>query len=299
MNDFVKKFIVALGVLVLLLLLSNIFKPTVAPESTDETQDQVSLESESTNKSIIGASVEGRNIELYSFGTGDIHLLFVGGIHGGYEWNSVVVAEKLIAELQNGKIIPSEKITVDIIPNLNPDGVYRVLGMTGGFTEEQAMAIAPDAVPEGRFNSNSVDLNRNFDCRWQPISTWRGQEVSAGTEPFSEPEAVALRDFVLQTDPHAVVFWHSQANTVYASECEAGIIPTTRTLMETYSKAGKYGAVATFDAYPVTGDAEGWLASKNIPAITVELETKTSSEWERNRAGSIAIMSLYGRVQTK
>ena len=37
---------------------------------------------------VIGHSVEGRDIVSYTFGTGDTHLLFVGGIHGGYEANS-------------------------------------------------------------------------------------------------------------------------------------------------------------------------------------------------------------------
>jgi hypothetical protein len=56
--------------------------------------------------SIIGKSVEGRDIKVFQFGRQtDIekvqnhnsdtkHLLLVGGIHGGYEWNSVLLAEK-------------------------------------------------------------------------------------------------------------------------------------------------------------------------------------------------------------
>jgi hypothetical protein len=55
--------------------------------------------------------------------------------------------------------------------------------------------------------------------------------------------------------------------------------------MTAYAKAGGYGAVPSFDAYPITGDAEGWLASIGIPAITVELETRTSIEWTRNLGG--------------
>ncbi|MCA9360408.1 hypothetical protein KC730_00785, partial [Candidatus Kaiserbacteria bacterium] len=72
---------------------------------------------------------------------------------------------------------------------------------------------------------------------------------------------------------------------VYASECENGVLPETLTLMNAYSVAGNYGAVPVFDAYPITGDAEGWLASIGIPAVTVELEGRTSIEWTRNLAG--------------
>jgi hypothetical protein len=151
----------------------------------------------------------------------------------------------------------------------------------------------------GRFNANNVDLNRNFDCKWKPESTWRGNIVSAGTAAFSEPEARAIRDFVLATKPVAVVFLHSQANAVYASECEAGILPETRTLMNVYAAAAGYPAIDVFDSYEITGDAEGWLASIGIPAITVELSTHETIEWEKNLAGMLAIFDRYANAANK
>jgi hypothetical protein len=119
--------------------------------------------------------------------------------------------------------------------------------------------------------------------------------VSAGTNAFSEPEAATLRDYVLATTPDAVVFWHSMANNVYASECENGVLPETLTIMNAYADAAGYGAVPVFDAYPVTGDAEGWLASIGIPAITVELGSRTSIEWSKNLAGTEALLNWYGK----
>ncbi len=271
-------------------------KPEPKAEEVIEVETTESVIEQATttppNKTI-GTSVEGRLIEAYTFGSGDTHVLFVGGVHGGYEWNSVVLAETVIEQIESGAITIPEHLTVSIIPNLNPDGVYNALGMTSGFSTTEALAIAPDAVPEGRFNANNVDLNRNFDCKWAPESTWRGAPVSAGTAPFSEPEAVALRDFVLAENPSAVIFWHSQASNVYASECHDGVLPETLALMNAYASAADYGAVESFDAYPITGDAEGWLASIGIPAITVELETRNSIEWERNLAGIEATFSLY------
>ncbi|MDP6585347.1 MAG: hypothetical protein QF535_11860, partial [Anaerolineales bacterium] len=54
--------------------------------------------------SVIGKSVEGRLIEAHTFSPAEayasagrsVHLLFVGGIHGGYEWNSVLLSYKFI-----------------------------------------------------------------------------------------------------------------------------------------------------------------------------------------------------------
>ncbi|MFT7507555.1 MAG: hypothetical protein ACI92I_000715 [Acidimicrobiales bacterium] len=263
----------------------EVVQEVVVPEVVVEPKSFVSRE-------VIGSSVEGREIEVMTFGEGETHLLFVGGVHGGYEWNGSLLAYGMIEHIeQNPEFVP-ENVRVSIIPSLNPDGLYMVTGTEGVFT----VANVPDTsvrVPEGRFNANGVDLNRNFDCKWAPESTWRGNVVSAGTEAFSEPEAAALRDYVATIQPAAVAFWHSKANNVYASECEAGVLPDTLTLMDTYATAGSYGAVPSFDAYPITGDAEGWLASVGIPAVTVELETHDSIEWERNIAGVEAVLELY------
>jgi hypothetical protein len=244
---------------------------------------------------IIGQSVEGRNITAYTYGTGEKHIVFVGGMHGGYEWNSVFLAYKFMDYLSaNPEIIPKNLI-VTVIPSINPDGVYKVTGKEGRFNVED-VSLSQDVLASGRFNANEVDLNRNFDCKWKPEGVWRGDVVSAGTAPFSEPEALALQNFVLKNNPDAVVFWHSQSNAVYASECEKGILPATLDIMSAYAGASGYPAIKTFDSYEVTGDAEGWLASIGIPAITVELKTHETIEWEQNLSG---IKALFENYKTK
>ena len=178
-----------------------------------------------------------------------------------------------------------------VVPSANPDGVYKVIGKIGRFTSADVPS-GISTVP-GRFNAHGIDLNRNFDCKWKPKSTWQNKIVSGGTKPFSEPEAVVIRNFVLENNPEAVVFWHSQSNAVYASQCEAGILPETLNIMNVYSRASGYPAVPSFDAYETSGDAEGWLASIGIPAITVELKTHETIEWEQNLAGIKAILEYY------
>ena len=144
---------------------------------------------------VIGTSVEGREIKSYVYGSGDTHLAFIGGIHGGYEWNSVLVAYELMDYISaNPDTIP-ENLTIHVIPSANPDGVYKVIGKEERF----ALNDVPRGAKEpGRFNAHEVDLNRNFDCKWKPTGTWRGTSVGAGSAPFSEPEAKAIRDFVLE-----------------------------------------------------------------------------------------------------
>lgn len=251
--------------------------------------------SPTTTESIIGYSTNNRPIESYTFGTGETHLLFVGGIHGGYEWNSVLLAYEMIDHLKTTPALVADNLTVHIIPVLNPDGLFEATNVEGRFTLADIPNVDIHTTGIGRFNANNVDLNRNFNCRWTPEGTWRGQTVSAGAAPFSEPEAKALQAYVAETNPAAAIFWHSRANNVYGSECGNEVAPETLTLMRTYAQAADYGEVPVFDAYPVTGAAEDWLASLGVPTVSVELETRTSSEFERNLAGTEAILNMYGK----
>jgi len=242
---------------------------------------------------VIGTSVEGREIRSYTYGKGPTHLAFVGGMHGGYEWNAVLLAYQFMQYLNENPAAIPDVLSVTVIPDINPDGTFKVIGKEGPFT----LADVPNTGDEsiGRTNANGVDLNRNFGCNWQPNAVWRSKPENAGTAAFSEPEARAMRDFATTQKPSAVVFWHSQANAVYASECNDGILPQTLDIMNAYAKAAGYPAVKSFDSYKVTGDSEGWLASIGIPALTVELKTHKTVEWNKNLAGIQALFDYYSK----
>ncbi|HLP43783.1 MAG TPA: M14 family metallopeptidase, partial [Candidatus Nanoarchaeia archaeon] len=240
-------------------------------------------------QTVIGKSVEGRNIDAYTYGQGTRNILFVGGIHGGYEWNSVVLAYQFKDYLDANPTAIPEGMSVTVIPALNVDGVFKVVGKEGKFTAADVTQTKEESAP-GRFNARGVDLNRNFDCKWKPTSMWQNKTVSAGTAAFSEPETAAFRDLILKTKPESVVFWHSQAGAVYGSKCETALATSTQKILGTYAAAGGYPAVPTFDAYEVSGAADDWLASIGIPAITVELKTHETIEWEQNLAGSLSVI---------
>lgn len=236
---------------------------------------------------VIGTSVQGRKIESYTYGTGAEHVVFVGGIHGGYEWNTVLLAYQFkdYLDAHPDVIAPSTRVT--IIPNANPDGVYSVVKKEGRFTEND---VPQGDVSYGRFNADEVDLNRNFDCKWQPTGTWQNKTVSAGSDAFSEPEAKALHDYALNAKPSVMVFWHSAAGGVYASQCGSGILSETLSAMQAYAEAADYPAVKEFTAYEVHGASEDWLASIGIPAITVELKTHSDVEFDQNLKGALAVI---------
>lgn len=249
---------------------------------------------QATNKteSTLGSSKLGNKITAYHYGTGSQEIVFVGGIHGGYEWNTVLVAYELMDYLKaNPNVIP-KNITVSVIPVLNPDGLKQVVGTTGRFTT--ADVPTDDAtVIAGRFNANTVDLNRNFDCDWKAQGTWQTKTVSGGTAAFSEPESKAIKGYVDSKKPTAVVVWYSAGGGVFASSCHNGVAAETNTLTKTFATASGYKAYESFDFYATTGDMVNWLAKNNIPAISVLLTNHTDTEWTKNKAGVDAVLKLY------
>jgi murein tripeptide amidase MpaA len=110
-----------------------------------------------TKPAVIGFSVSGRPIEVYSFGSGPKQRMIVAGIHGGYEWNTIALADELITYIhKNPDVIPND-VTLYVLRNLNPDGDARDHGY------------------DGRVNDHGVDLNRNFPTNW--VAEWNRDQA--------------------------------------------------------------------------------------------------------------------------
>jgi hypothetical protein len=240
----------------------------------------------------LGSSVNKNTITAYHFGSGGDELLFIGGIHGGYEWNTSLVAYELIDYLTSHKESIPANIRVTVIPVLNPDGLQKVTGVPGRFTAKDVSSKEATVIA-GRFNAHTVDLNRNFDCQWKKQGVWQTTPVSGGSAPFSEPESLAIKNYINTTTPKAVVVWYSAGGGVYSSSCQKGVLPETNTITKLFGQASGYEAHQTFDAYETSGDMVNWFAKNNIPAISVLLTNHTDTEWSRNLKGVEALFKHY------
>lgn len=210
----------------------------------------------------IGTTPQGRGITAYYFGVGAKKILLVGSMHG-----SEANTGSLLTQWANYLRINQSKIPTDrtfiIVPYANPDGV----------------------VTEDRFNSRKVDLNRNFDTpTWQPDTYWNGGVVKngGGKSPFSESEARALRDLILQENPRITISYHSAAGVVVSDGA-------SNSLRDWYANKSGYTKVAGTPlpaeevfSYEVTGSLEEWLGERNKIVIVVELATFSLSEFDRN-----------------
>jgi len=228
----------------------------------------IETKQEDKSKTIIGASVEKREIIAYHFGNGTKEILFVGGIHGGYSWNTALIAYELMDYLEKASSTIPTNVRVTIIPVLNPDGLAKITASTTTRFSPPDISLDSTLLASARFNGRNVDLNRNFDCDWQSSGTW-------------------------QNKPSAVVVFYSAAGGVYASNCHNSISAETRALTKTYADASGYKAYEDFDFYEITGDMVNWLAKNNIPAISVLLSNHKDTEWTKNKAGIDALIKYY------
>jgi len=215
---------------------------------------------------VIGTSVEGRPLEVYRFGTGATERLIVAGMHGGAEYNTIQLADELIAYLgDHPEIVPPE-VTLYILRALNPDGAAR----------------SHDYL--GRTNANLVDLNRNWPANWQkswnPTGCWTLTYVSAGSGPASEPETQALMAFIQAHHFDGLINYHSAA---------LGIFPGGIPISEASKRlAEAVAAVSTYPYPPIntgceyTGGMVDWTANQGIPSLDVELTDHTDTDFEMN-----------------
>ena len=263
-------------------------------EAIDEmpTIEEPAEETRNRSETSIGKSVQGRDILAYHFGSGDREILLVGGIHGGYAWNTALLGYQIMDYLKtNPSAIPAN-IKVTVIPVLNPDGLNKVIGITGPFKISD-VSSSQDLKITGRFNANNVDLNRNFDCGWLARGVWQSKTVSGGTAAFSEPESAAIKDYAQTHKITAMVAWYSAGGGVYSSVCGNGILAETQTITDIYAKASGYTAYKNFESYQVSGDMTDWFAKNNVPALGVLLTTAVETELAENEAGIKALFEYY------
>lgn len=268
--------------------------PATSTDDQSTTSDDILDNDESQNQTVIGTSVEGRNITAYHFGGGDTEVLFIGGIHGGYEYNTTLLSYDLIDYLEDNSDVVPDNVSVTVIPVMNPDGLYRIAGTTADDFTSVDMPSLSETIP-GRFNANDVDLNRNFDCGWQSEGTWQSRTVSGGDEPFSEPESQAIREYVGSNSPDAAVVFYSAAGGVYSSSCDGPVLSESDELMNLYAQASGYAAEGEFTAYPISGDMVNWMAKEGIPAISVLLTNHQDTEWSQNQSGIEAVLESYAQ----
>lgn len=219
---------------------------------------------------IIGLSHGGRPIDVYTFGSGERQYLIVAGIHGGYEGNTIGLANELIRYLiDHPETIPSDA-TLYIIRNMNPDGEARSDGV------------------DGRVNNRGVDLNRNFPSAnwtadWDRDGCWVWRPTSGGEYGGSEPETRAVMSFISTRQITAVISYHSAALGIFPGGDPWE--PESIRLAKALAKATGYPYPPIDTGCEYTGTLADWAVENGVgAAVDMELANHKDTDFKQNLA---------------
>ncbi len=227
---------------------------------------------------VVGSSVQGRPIEAYTFGQGEAQYLIVAGIHGGYESNTVDLANQLIMYVsQHPEVIPGSD-TLYIIPDMNPD------------------AVARGRNADARVNADGVDLNRNFPsdnwtANWDHTRCWNERPTTGGAYGGSEPETRAIMNFIGSHRIQAMISYHSAALGVFP-----GGIPweaASENLARTLSAQTGYPYPPVDIGCTYTGTLADWAVEHGVgAAVDMELSSHSDAELSRNLRALKALLGF-------
>ena len=215
---------------------------------------------------IIGYSVSGRPLDVYRFGQGERQVMIAAGIHGGYEWNTIALADELIVYVnEHPDIIPSD-VSLFILRNINPDGDARAHSV------------------DGRVNDHGVDLNRNFPENWQAEwdrdGCWDYAPTTGGSGPGSEPETRAVMNFLSSRHIRALISYHSAGLGVFpgGEPWEKDSIEFAKAL----SKVTRYPYPPIDTGCYYTGTLADYAVSIGAVAVDMELRNHNDTDFPQN-----------------
>jgi carboxypeptidase T len=241
---------------------------------------------------VIGQSLEGRNITALHINTTPEALkkkqsnkpgvVFMGN-HHAREHLSVEIPLMLAEYLLKNRAEPKIATLLDtrdiwIIPMVNPDG-----------SEWDIAAGRYKFWRKNRRNNGNgtfgVDLNRNYGFMWGTggSSNDGSSDVYMGREPFSEPESLAIKNFI---DSHlntkVLLSYHTFSELIlYPWGHSNDPIPnaqdraTFEKMAQTMSQWNKYTPQQSSDLYIASGDTTDWAyGTHGIFAFTFELSPR-------------------------
>jgi murein tripeptide amidase MpaA len=236
----------------------------------------------------IGYSIEGRELNVIKISdnvsTDEAEPnIFIVGCHHAREWISVEVpllfAQYLLEHYPDNPEVERaiNGAQIYIMPIQNPDGLEFSIHTYRMWRKNR------------RYNGNlswGVDNNRNYGYMWGYDNTGSSpnsySEVYRGPAPFSEPETVAVRQFLLAHPPAGTLSYHNYSQIIiypwgYTYDPAPGAEEMNRIAKEMSQRIFQVnGRIYTYGAaevlYLTNGDTVDWVyGTFAAPAFTVEL----------------------------
>jgi len=228
----------------------------------------------------IGKSHNGRNlwmIEIPPVSHEQHAILLMGSAHP-IEWHAQEIPLKIAEDFIQKK--PPLRYRVYILPIFNPDGFAYMKVIPVFYASNRKNRYFPPEEKRSSLYTSGVDLNRNFSYQWQKTSDDPTHPYYSGSQPLSEPETKALKNFVESHHLSLVISFHSPGKTVqypwgYTKTPlnDKRLISLARSIASTIGNG--YRAVQDSANYLKPGCEIDWFYGEyKIPALRIEVSDK-------------------------
>lgn len=242
----------------------------------------------------IGNSVLGRPIPFIKMGNGRQKVFYNGSFHAN-EWITTPVLLKFAEDVAEafrtgGRLYGIDisrllrKVTLYLVPMVNPDGVDLV---NGAITDEAVLQSVEQIAdrypfvpyPEGwKANIRGVDLNLQFPAEWQMARQTKAAQGFTtfaprdfvGEGPLTEPESLAVYNFTLQQNFDLILAYHSQGEVIYWKFLDYEP-PRSREIALYFGQVSGYAVELTPEASGYAGYKDWFIQNYNRPGYTIEV----------------------------
>ena len=248
-----------------------------------------------------GLSVEGRDLLLIRLGKGD-KKIFLCGTHHAREYITSSYLMKMTEEYARSYTESSkfagynvrallEKVTLYIVPMVNPDGVNLVNNGIKAVSNQDtvaAMAMVKKTYREWKANINGVDLNRQYPAEWDEKYDNVGKPASEnykGTDSATEPEVKAMMELCESNDFILAASFHTKGNTIFwADSGTVKSIPGAQDMVKRLESLTKYTIEPVSQKPSVYGAGfENWFRLRfSRPGLCIELTPMNNTDVPHN-----------------
>ena len=237
----------------------------------------------------------GRPVRTLVMGNGKREVSYSAAHHAN-EWITTPVllrfAEDFARALQSGGEIfgiPASdlaaRVTIYLVPMVNPDGVDLVTGALGSGDPGYARAVEIGEdfpaipFPSGwKANLLGVDLNLQYPARWlraREIKFSQGFTRPAprdyvGRAPLNQRESRALAGYTEYIDPDLVLAYHAQGKEIYWTFQDYDV-PGARELGERLASVSGYTLAEPAEASSYAGYKDWFIQAFRRPGYTIEV----------------------------
>lgn len=177
----------------------------------------------------IGKSLMNKEIPCLKIGKGE-KKIFLSGAYHGLEYLTAAFLMKFISNYTVKYMTETkyygydvsklyENVTLYIVPMVNPDGVdiaINGLDITNEFHRRLISMVGIHSFNQvWQANARGVDINHNFDAKWQMVIDKPSPTKYGGEYAESEPETKAVAEFIRSEKFEMLLAFHSQGKEIY------------------------------------------------------------------------------------